>query len=128
MGRLQLLYSQPILITNGSRNTVNQAARLQLLYSQPGLITNGSRSTVNQAVLPMIPLVKDFHQIYKSVQTKGRDQFPLPIQQPPTSAMTSSCQNSRPHVFQLWKLWKLYNYNNFIHIRCGKYFFNYSDI
>merc|ERR1712121_593382 len=47
--RLQLLYSQPILITNGSRSTLNQAARLQLLYSQPGLITNGSRSTVNQA-------------------------------------------------------------------------------
>ena len=46
--RLQLLYSQPGLITNGSRSTVNQAARLQLLYSQPGLITNGSRSTVNQ--------------------------------------------------------------------------------
>ena len=51
--------------------------------SKPGLITNGSRSTVNQAVLPLIPLVKDFHQIYKSVQTKGRDQFPLPIQEPP---------------------------------------------
>merc|ERR1711954_140383 len=60
--RLQLLYSQPILITNGSRSTVNQAAGLQLLYSQPGLITNGSRSTVNQAVLPLIPLVKPLSQ------------------------------------------------------------------
>merc|ERR1711873_324823 len=38
-----------------STTATNQSdSRLQLLYSQPGLITNGSRSTVNQAVLATV--------------------------------------------------------------------------
>merc|ERR1712033_99403 len=94
MGRHLSLSQDNVLLCYKRSQHIKELRGTLMQSSKPGLITNGSRSTVNQAVLPLIPLVKDFHQIYKSVQTNGRDQFPLPIQEPPTSAMTSSCQSS----------------------------------
>merc|ERR1711867_207077 len=45
---------KPATARSTSTATNQSDSRLQLLYSQPGVITNGSRSTVNQALLATV--------------------------------------------------------------------------